>query len=303
MTNPNTSAERVSSLERLSDRIYEAIDETTKGETRARKMLRLGVNLVGDELANGNELEPTGELLISFMKEQLIRGGLSSDDPVYNTFPRYQHYAKALPRPPIFSTHGLDRIANQYGDVPRATLDNKGERETNARHAIHLMALAVPYALQYYPRLLRPGVIAIDSLNHDFPEAIIGDTPTFGMSHEEYQRKLEREEGALEELGNAFGDEFSGLFGAVQDYEAQNRPEAQFVRQLDKEEPFFTHRINRGQQLISYYGILSAEQFLESTVPTSERIAAYPRTFPLLLEDRAEFIRRLAADVDWPIAN
>ena len=58
---PNTSSERVDSLERLSDRVYDAIDPRVHGEPRYRRMVRLGVNLLGEELREGNTLESAGE--------------------------------------------------------------------------------------------------------------------------------------------------------------------------------------------------------------------------------------------------
>lgn len=164
------------------------------------------------------------------------------------------------------SDRELDTIASQYADVKRATLDTSGERETDGRHAIHLMSLAVPYALQYYPEL-RPGIIAADTLIHDFIEVITQDTPTLGMSHTAYAQKVKDEHGALNKLRHLIGDGSVQLFNAVRNYEEQRRPEDHFIRRFDKEDPFFTHQINRGRQLISFYGIRSAKQFLEKQFP------------------------------------
>ena len=296
---PNTSSERVDSLERLSNRVYDAIDPQVHGEPRYRRMVRLGVNLLGEELREGNTLESAGELLLAMSVDQLERGGLTVADGAYNDFPAYRDYIHSLPNAPTIRSRELDTIASQYADVKRATLDTSGERETDGRHAIHLMSLAVPYALQYYPEL-RPGIIAADTLIHDFIEVITQDTPTFGMSHTAYAQKVKDEHGALNKLRHLIGDGSVQLFNAVQNYEEQRRPEDHFIRRFDKEDPFFTHQINRGRQLISFYGIRSAKQFLEKTVPTTERIAQYPGSFPLLHEDRMEFIRRIAEYSDWP---
>jgi len=300
--NPNTSFERVNSLERLSTRVHDAADQTTGGEPRYRRMVRLGVNLLDDELNQGNTLEAAGEQLISLMIDHFERGGLSLNDPAYDAFPEFRDYAQSLPPAPFFKTSGLNSLANQYADVRRATLDRSGNFETDGRHAIHLMALAVPYSLQYYPEL-RPGIIAADSLLHDFPEVITGDTSTFGMSHADYAIKVAREQGGMPRLKQEFGSEHARLFQAIHSYEEQDHPEASYTKAFDKEDAYFTHLTNKGFQFVERYKLQSAEEFIESTVPTTERIKTYKQTFPLLQEDRAEFIRRLAECTDWPIAN
>ena len=203
---------------------------------------------------------------------------------------------------PFFRTTALDDFSNQYADVRRATLDRDGAFETDARHAIHLMAMAVSYALQYYPTL-RPGVIAADSALHDSAEVITGDTPTFGMSHEAYLQKIAKEKDAMPRLEGRLGPRHTRVFQTILSYENQDHPEAGFTKTADKEDAYYTHRSNNGFQLIDRYGIRSAEEFLASTVPTTERITAYPYAFALLHEDRQEFIRRLAESTDWPIAN
>jgi 5'-deoxynucleotidase YfbR-like HD superfamily hydrolase len=293
-----SSNERVSDLERLSDRVYSALDETTKGEVRSRTILRLGVNLLADELQRGSSLTKSGTKLLALNQEQLLRGGLSIESAVYNEFPRYQAFASHFPSPSPFRYGGLDSLANRYGDVVRATLDNQGNRETDARHAVHLMSVAVPYAAQYYPEL-NLGLVGSYALIHDFPEAYTGDTPTFGMSHEEYASKIAREESAIDQLRQDLS-RHPELFNLINAYEHQTQSEAQFIKRFDKEDPYFTHQKNRGKQLVAFYGIQSAKAFLKSTIPTTERIAAYPGSFPLLTEDRAEFISRIARNSDWP---
>lgn len=302
MKNPNTSFERVDHLERLSGRVYDAIDPMAKGEPRHRAMLRLGVNIVDEEINQGNSLEATGDLLLAFIKEQLERGGLSPHDPAYAPYPEYRDYVLSLPKASSFKSTAVDTIANKYADVPRGTIDRQGNPETNSRHAIHLMGFAVPYAMRYYPEL-NPALVAVNTLVHDFPEVIKGDVPTFGLSHADYEKKVRDEIEGMVELGHMLGPDHKRLFNLVRYYEAQRTPEQQFTRQIDKIDPYFTHLPNGAIQLIRNHPMKSAEDFYRLTQPTTERIAQYPGNFSLLVEDRAVTIDRLAENIDFSAAN
>lgn len=301
MTNPNTSpGERVDHLQALGERLYDATDPTVKGEPRHRAMLRLGVNLIDEELNNGNSLGDSGLLLLALFKDQLERGGLSTEDAAYRNFPEYRDFARTLPKPSAFKSTGVDELANKYADVTRATIDREGNPETNSRHAVHLLGLAVPYAMRYYPRL-HPGLIAVNALNHDFTEIIKGDKGTFGMPHHEYEKKVRDEIEALPTIAKMFGPHHARLFQVINDYEQQRTPEQQFTRQIDKIDPYFTHLHNRAIQLIRHHPIQTVDDFYRLTEVTTERIAQYPGNFDLLVEDRAVTIDRLAEIGDWPV--
>lgn len=297
--NMNTSRERLDSLEHLSARVYEAIDQPVQGEPRYRKMLRLALNLLDDELNNGNSLADSGLLLLASMQEQLSRGGLSPNDSVYNSFSQYRDFSRTLPSPPVMRTTELDEIANRYADVKRGTLDLNGEAETDGRHAIHLMALAVPYALEYYPRL-NPGVIAADSALHDAPELITGDVNTLGLSPEGRRKKNLADKAAMPKLQALLGPQHSAIFHAIQGCENQEKPEDGFNKTFDKLDPYFCHLNDGGLQLINLHGIHTEEAFYAKTALTTESIASYPYQFQLLNEDRAESVRRLAERTVWP---
>ena len=101
----NTSFERVNNLERLSERVYDAIDQPVQGEPRYRKMLRIVINLLDDELNHGNSLEAAGELTIASMNDQLARGGLFLTDPAYDAFPRYREICRDTPSGSFFSNN------------------------------------------------------------------------------------------------------------------------------------------------------------------------------------------------------
>ncbi len=301
MTNPNTNpGERVDHIQTLGERLYDAIDPTVKGEPRHRLMLRLGVNLVDDELNNGNSISDTGLLLLGLMKDQLERGGLTTEDAAYRNYPEYRDLARSLPTPSGFKSTSVDELANQYADVQRGTIDREGAPETNGRHAIHLMGFAVPYAMRYYPRL-HPGLVAVNALNHDFTEVVQGDKPTFGMSHADYEAKVQEEIDGLPTLAKMFGPKHARLFNVIENYESQRTPEQQFTRQIDKIDPYFTHLHNKAIQLVQNHPIQTVDDFYRLTQVTTERIAKYPGGFNLLVEDRAVTIDRLAEIGDWPV--
>lgn len=119
----NTSPERVTEMMRQSDAIYDQIDQLIEGEARYRRMTRLGVNVTAIALCQGNSVSEAGMRLLGVI-----------DTPRAYTGP-------------------LDTLGNEYADVTRATLDRNNQLETDGRHAIHLLKLAVPYAMKYAPSL------------------------------------------------------------------------------------------------------------------------------------------------------
>ena len=265
----NTNIERVNTLLYRSDRIYDSIDEVIDGEPRYRRMLRMGMNMAAISLNKGYTVSEVGGMLI-----------------------RLPHNAAPITGP-------LDALSNQYADVKRATIDRDGERETDARHAIHLMKLAVPYAREYYPRLDTPKVAAY-ALIHDLVEAYADDVSSLGISVEQKLAKDLAEAQAIETLKEEYGDRWPELVALVENYEALEDPEARFNKTFDKLDPGFTHFYSRGAQLRSRYNF-TRESFLVAIDETTERMAAYSSEFPLLMDDRDELTRRVA-DIAYPKA-
>lgn len=265
MQTMNTSTERVDELMRRSDAIYDTIDTSFDNEVRYRRMLRTGMSMAAISLRLGNSIDETGA--------QLLNIGSSL--------------------PPTVGPRELESLAYAYSDVKRATVARDGNRETDARHAIHLMKLAAPYAREVYPKL-NANKVAAYAFIHDILEAYTGDVASLGMT-EAQKKKKERDEAlALVTLREDYGDAWPELVELVESYEALADSEARFTKTFDKLDPGFTHFSSKGTQLKSYYGYSHADEFLEAIDEGTERMKPYSGEFPHVIRDRKELTRRIA---------
>lgn len=262
MMRTNTSIERVDQLILRSDAIYGAIDPEFDGEPRAKRMLRVGINTLALSLRRGESVERAGARLLTLP----------------NVFAR----TKAP----------LDELSDMYADIRRATHDRDGNLETDARHAIHLMKLAVPYAREFYPELDQ-GRIAAYALIHDIIEAYAGDVPSLVMTAEQEQQKQLDEAQALIRLHEEYGEEWPEFIALIESYEALDTPEACFVKTFDKLDPGFTHFYSHGAQLKSHYK-LSEDSFYVAIDKATQRMQRYSGEYGQLMEDRDELTRRVA---------
>ena len=265
MTTMNTSSERVDELIRRSDAIYDIIDTSFDDEVRYRRMLRAGLSMAAISLRLGKGIDETGAQLLA------MPSGL----------------------PPTAGPRELESLAYAYGDVTRATLDRSGNPETDARHAIHLMKLAVPYAEEMYPKL-NPNKIAAYALFHDVLEAYAGDVPSLGMSPSQAAQKHHNEAWALITLRQEYGESWPELVELIESYEALSDGEMRFTKTFDKLDPGFTHLQSKGVQLKSHYGY-SHDDFLHAIDEATQRMQPYSDEFPLVMLDRDELTRRVAA--------
>lgn len=263
----NTSVERVDTLIRRSDAIYDEIDTTFDGEVRYRRMLRAGISMAAISLRLGNSIDETGEQLIN------MGSGFA----------------------PTIGPPELEWLAYTYGDVQRATVDRNGNPETDARHAIHLMQLAVPYAREVYPHTVNPRKAAVYALFHDVLEAYAGDVPSLGMSAAQAAEKHRNEMKALATFKAQFGKQWPELVELVESYEALEDIEARYTKSLDKVDPGLTHLYSHGSQLAAHYGYTSANEFLEAIDEGTERMSVYSAEFPEIIQDREELTRRIAS--------
>lgn len=257
-----TSSQRVDELIHQSDRIYTYIDEVVNGEPRYRKLVRLGINAVAIALQDGQTYSEAGSQFLA----------LSAD-------------AKSTPGP-------LDGLANQYADVERATVDLHGRPESDARHAMHLTYLSVPYAEEYYPTL-DTSKIAFYDLIHDLVEAEAKDVSSLGISEEQAKIKHLTEARAIVTLRRKYGEQWPKLIDAIEQYESLEEIEARYTKTFDKLDPGFTHLSNKGFQLTERYNFTHAT-FLQAIGQTTLRMASYSHEFPQLMEDREELHRRVA---------
>lgn len=260
--NMNTSPERVDWLIEKSEETYDEIDRLIDGERAYRRTLRMGVNATAHALKHGISPSEIGASLLHLNPESA-------------------HY----PGP-------LDALAHQYADIERATLDREGQPETDARHAIHLMKLAVPYAMKYYPHL-DTGKIAAYSLSHDIVEAYAMDTPSLGITPEQKAQKDLIEAQAMHDIRRDYSAQWPEFVEFIEAYEKRADAEARFTKAFDKLDPGFTHIYTKGAQLRARYHYTRAE-FMNAMDEGTARMQEYASDFPYILEDRNEISIRVA---------
>ncbi len=268
MTTSTNSQERVEVLIQHSTEIYNDIDQEHDGETRYRRMLRVGINAVATTLHHRGNIDDAGLFLIS------------------------------MPSTLLAKTGPLDSLADAYADVPRATLDMHEQPETDARHAIHLMKLATRYAQEHYPEL-NQAKVAVYALIHDIVEAYAGDTPSLGITEDQALKKHDLEMKALAQLRADYGEAWPEFIELIDTYELLADTEACFVKTFDKLDPSFSHFSNHGKQLKEVFHQTSKHEFYAAIDRNTRRMNAYAASFPQLMEDRLMLIQRVA-EVSYP---
>jgi len=292
----NTSYERVDALTHISDQIYPILEQKVHGEIRARRIMRLGIKTVAVAMKSGDTPAEAGERFDIDLSHTLRRVDYGSYEHYRPTDRPLQRISRSLQHI-IKPRRDLGRLANRYADIERGTLLANLTPEPDAVHAIHLAALATPYARAHYPDL-HPGKVALYSLIHDLPEAYAGDTPTFNISEGGLEAKRQAEATALATLRHNFGERWPELMNALEDYESLADNEAAFVKTMDKNDPGYTHFRNDAYALRVHHGVRSVSQFRKQARKNTERTLTYASRFPLLLEDKAILTGRIAHLLD-----
>jgi putative hydrolase of HD superfamily len=124
----------------------------------------------------------------------------------------------------------LGNVSVRFAQVERAPRYPDGDRETDVEHSFHLALSTIELAANYYPEL-DTGLITQFSLVHDLPELYTGDVWTFNISDEDRAKKELTEKAAIDQLLDELPPHVAQL---LERYEAQQEPEARFVRFVDK---------------------------------------------------------------------
>ncbi len=173
-----------------------------------------------------------------------------------------------------------------YADVYRAT--HYAERaESDVEHSYMLTMVALCLADTFYPNLDQ-ALIAQFSLVHDTPEAITGDVPTFNISQQERETKEAAEKVAVKQLLGELPTYWANL---LQEYEKQEKPEARFVRLVDKVMPPLTNVVGDGARTtLETYGMTNREQLTDARRRRSIDLReSYPE-FPAIHDIRDEIV-------------
>ncbi len=285
MTTLNTSSERVAELMRASDQIYPILEQKEYREIRARRILRLGIASIAVALRQGESQSAAGSRF-----DERLSYELNSVD-----FGAYESYRTKTVASPAETDvpQDIGRLANNYGGILRMTCLADRSREPDSIHALHLTALAVPYARAHYPDL-DVGKVALYGPLHDLLEAYTGDVPTFAITPEGLNRKKQQEENAHRLLELQYGHRWPELVATVEAYESLADDEAAFVKALDKNDPGYTHFRNDGYALKHHHGMRSASEFRSQADHNTARTLPYAGRFPAVLADKRELTARIA---------
>ena len=164
-----------------------------------------------------------------------------------------------------------------------------GRAENVSEHSHMLSKIAPEIAAEMYPELDR-GLIALYTSAHDDVEAYVLDTATDKIDAQGRIDKAQREARGLEQLLKEHAH-MPAYCRTVHEYEAQQIPEARFVRVVDKITVLLIHIPNAGKIIQENY---TFDQALENTRNTAQRLLNEYPEYEELIALRTELSHHLA---------
>lgn len=181
----------------------------------------------------------------------------------------------------------LGVLALAFGRVNRITFHEDGVTpESDTDHTVMLGVIACAFAERHLPKL-DLGLIAQFALVHDLVEVYAGDTPTLRIDDEQRASKEEREQAALTRIMREF-TRLPWLAATIELYEQRRKPEARYVKAMDKLLPKITHIANRGRTLRDQG--FSMGELVARYEQQLDELRVYADDFPALFALRAELI-------------
>jgi putative hydrolase of HD superfamily len=149
------------------------------------------------------------------------------------------------PTSPVGAVVELGRLAMAFGAINRTAVyhPDRVTPESDTDHTVMLGWIACAVAARWFPHL-DLGLVAQFALIHDAPEVYAGDTPTLRIDAAGRAAKAAREHAAVQRLTEQFSSHLPWFPAAIATYEAQELPEARFVRGLDKAVPKIVHLLD-----------------------------------------------------------
>lgn len=187
---------------------------------------------------------------------------------------------------------GVGLLSHRLANEERTRLEHHdGRAENVAEHSLMLAKIAPELAVLLYPELDH-NLVARYATLHDDVEAYVGDTATDFISEEGLKQKKIREEKGIARLRQEYSS-LSTYIDLIDTYEAQQVPEARFVRVADKMMPILFHFTNSGKVLKRKY---NRETYLDpnSRSPTNDRLLKEYPEFEKLIELRKELTTLMA---------
>lgn len=154
-----------------------------------------------------------------------------------------------------------------------------GRPENVSEHSNMLAIVAPAIAEIFYPHLDVNLISRMASI-HDAVEAYSGDTPTYNIDEKGLKQKALREAEGLARLKSDYAN-LPKFVELINSYEAQQKPEARFVRLLDKWMPVLMHFADQGVTIRAY---TTRQKLLDNYVPHAKRLKTeYPEFEELIV--------------------
>ncbi|MFZ1250131.1 MAG: HD domain-containing protein [Candidatus Microsaccharimonas sp.] len=170
----------------------------------------------------------------------------------------------------------LARLTTKFSTIHRTTLYHDGHPESDVEHRFHLALSATELAVQFHPEL-NSGLVSQFSTVHDLVEIYAGDTPSFKLTDEEILKKARIEKVALEKLLNELPVYTAEL---LKRYEAQQEPEARFVRLIDKLLPPIIHTVAAEANHKPFFDIFDIQSVEDLEVGNANVLQRLKKQFP-----------------------
>ncbi len=178
----------------------------------------------------------------------------------------------------------LASLAEQLALENRTLVNHQNGRAENvAEHSFMLGIVAPALAEQFFPHL-DPNLVARYTTIHDAVEAYAGDTPTHNYADVDHASKEELEAEALRQLKADYRD-LPGFVALAEMYDAQEVPEARFVRVVDKMMPLLMHFQDEGGTLRTY---MTQSDLAQTPSPRNVFLREKYPEYELLIQAREE---------------
>lgn len=179
-------------------------------------------------------------------------------------------------------------ISCDLADVVRVPRQPGGERENDAEHSWSLAALAPELRACLYPQLDNDVVQQFATV-HELLEIVTGDVATFDLTPVQLSIKQQNEQQAAHTLLQRLPPV---MRQGLERYEAQNTPEARFVRAVDKILPVAMDIVGQGVRVVEEdYGI---KNLAELQAAHDKLIESFTQRFGTEFPELAELYANLA---------
>ncbi len=183
----------------------------------------------------------------------------------------------------------LGRVAMEFARIERMPRYADGRRETDTEHSF-MLALTAPELAQALELDLQPGLLSQFAIVHDLVELKTDDVATFLLTDADLCKKEDVEKMALQQLLKELPPYTAYLLAR---YEAQEEPEARFVRFVDKLLPIVVDILGNGQRVMQEdYGIHTTEELARAHSSVHKRLdAKFGTEFPAISAIHTDLIR------------